>query len=383
VGSDRARRATEQLLCAVGDPLDAFRDARPDDDDFVDGQCIRVGAAVLSKLPSGLPLIGQAIASIADRKLARTQRMHVQAGMAWLQGDPRRAMQEYSDIVAGDPADLLALRLALSCGFFIGDHAASRDIADSALLAWRPAQPGYGHRLALAAYEHAELGDGSYAEWLGRAALKLDPTCPMAVHALAHALIASGENLDGAAWMREQRAQWAVESRMRAHNAWHLAMFDLDAGRVEAAIPILDGCLLKVSDQSPVDACDAVALCWRLKRAGIELGNRWARLSDAFEASWQPGFWPYVDLHAAIAHGEALETQRLRKLEAAIAACAAHDSFAGRRARRVTLPALGALDAWLAGDRDGAARKLAESPGRLGEAGGSRAQIGAFVGRAP
>lgn len=379
----RTQRAIEQLLCAVGDPLDSLREVRSEDEDYVQGQCIRIAAAVLSKLPSSLPGLAVAITSVADRRLLPAQRRQLRAATAWLQGDPLRAMQAYADIVAREPGDLLALRLALSCGFFVGDHERARDIVDAALRASRPTDPGHGYRLALASFEHAELGDATQAERLARKALELDPSCPLAVHSFAHALIASGQSRDGAQWMREQRAHWAVKSRMRSHNAWHLAMFDLDVGRADSAISILDGCLLAASDESPVDACDAVALCWRLARAGIDVGDRWSRLSDAFEARWQPGYWSYVDLHAAVAHGEAGKTQRLQVLESAIAACATTGSFAGERARRITLPTLGALDAWLAGDREGAARRLAAAPDRLREAGGSRAQIGAFVGGAP
>lgn len=378
--STRTRRAIERLLCAVGDPQDLLQDIRAGDDDYAQGQCIRIGVAVLSKLPSSLPHLEAAIRSLADRRLQPSQRLHVQAGTHWLQGEPVRAMQAYAGIVAQDPGDLLALRLALSCGYFIGDHAGAREIADGTLRQSRRPDPGHGYRLALTAFEHAELGDADHAESLARAALDLNPACPMAVHSMTHALIASSRSHRGAQWMREQRAQWTVRSRMRTHNAWHLAMFDLDMGRPESAVSILDGCLLPASDSSPIDACDAVALSWRLARAGIDVGHRWSRLSGAFGQRWQAGYWPYVDLHAAVAHGEAREPQRLQALESAIAACAAGNSFAGQRARRITLPTLGALDAWLAGDREGAVSRLAAIPGRLLEAGGSRAQLGAFAG---
>jgi hypothetical protein len=85
----------------------------------------------------------------------------------------------------------------------------------------------------MAAFAHAENGDAAYAEALGREALRRNPACPMGVHAVAHAIAESGRNHLGAQWMREQVAQWAGESRMRSHNAWHLAMFDADDGNVE------------------------------------------------------------------------------------------------------------------------------------------------------
>ncbi len=78
--STRTRRAIERLLCAVGDPQDLLQDIRAGDDDYAQGQCIRIGVAVLSKLPSSLPHLEAAIRSLADRRLQPSQRLHVQAG---------------------------------------------------------------------------------------------------------------------------------------------------------------------------------------------------------------------------------------------------------------------------------------------------------------
>lgn len=378
MASERIRQATDSFLCAVGDPLAPLLGVRADDADFARAQCIRIGTAVLAKLPSALPQIAAAIAPLEGRHLAAVDGLHIDAGSAWLAGDPLRAIELYAEIARREPRDLLALRLALSCCFFVGDHRRSCEIADAAMPAFRRHEHGYGHVLALASFAHAEVGDAEYAEWLGRAALERDASCPLGVHAVAHALAESGDSRAGASWMREQRAQWSVKSRMRTHNAWHLAMFDVDAGRLDTAINLLDQALLPAADLWPLDACDAVALLWRLGKAGVDVGSRWKRLSDAFQGFWEAGFWPYVDLHAAIAHGEAEELLRLRALEGSIASCAANEGFAADRARRLTQPALRALESWLAGNPEDAFRRIAEVP-RLTEAGASRAQIGVFV----
>lgn len=376
--SERTRQATDSLLCAVGDPLAALQGVVRMDPDFADAQCIRMGDAVLAKLPSAMPRIQAALAALDGQNLSPIESLHRDAGAAWLAGDPLRALDRYAEIVAQSPKDLLALRLALSCCFFVGDHRRSCEIADAARLRYPRRERGFGLTLALASFAHAEIGDAEFAEWLGRKAHALDASCPLGVHAVAHALVEAGDSVAGASWMREQRAQWAVNSRMRTHNAWHLAMFDFDNGRHDLVFEILDLSLLPAADRGLLDACDAVSLLWRLARSGIDVGRRWNRLSDAFQESWEPGFWPYVDLHAAVAHGEAREPQRLRTLEDAISACAAGNGFRADRARRLTQPALQALDSWLAGDAATAARRIAGVPNLL-ETGGSRAQIGVFV----
>jgi len=378
--SERTRQATNQLLCAIGDPLEQLRGVESGDEDFARAECIRMGAAVIAKLPGVLPQLEQAVERLEGRRLPSTELLHMRAGEAWLAGEPLRAITLYECIVERIPEDVLALRLALSCCFFVGDHARASVIAERALQASRPDQTGYGHALALASFAHAETGDAHRAERLGRAALEREPSCPLGVHAVAHALAESGRSAEGAAWMRAQRAQWAVPSRMRTHNAWHLAMFDLDDGRPEFAIGILDGSLLPAAERWPLDACDAATLLWRLARMGIDVVGRWARLSDAFERLWRPGFWPYVDLHAALAHGSAGQGARLLRFKLAVAACAGAESYAGERARRLTLPALAVLDAWFAGEAKVAKEGLADLSLRLTQAGGSRAQLGVFTG---
>src|SRR6185295_3672057 len=191
---------------------------------------------------------------------------------------------------------------------------------------------------SMASFAYAETGDGARAEALGRQALAANPACPLGVHAVAHAIAESGRHRDGAQWMREQREQWATPSRMCTHNAWHLAMFETETGNLASSLDILDAWLLPASSHSQLDACDATALLWRLKGEGLEEQRRWQHLSDAFERVMTPGFWPFVDLHAALAHITAGERLRAHRLEQAIARRAEGEGYAALRARHITLP---------------------------------------------
>lgn len=200
----------------------------------------------------------------------------------------------------------------------------------------------------------------------------------MGVHAVAHAIAESGRHCDGAQWMRDQDAQWATESRMRTHNAWHLAMFDAEAGNVASALGILDAWLLPASAGSPLDACDATALLWRLATEGVDDEGRWCKVSDAFERTMTPGFWPYVDLHAALAHLSAGKQARAQRLVHAIGRCAQGSHYAALRARRITQPGLQALGAWAEGRYGEAAGLLADLRPVLADIGGSPVQLEVF-----
>jgi hypothetical protein len=370
-------RALEHLLCAIGDPIGELRDVGPEHPEYVRAQTIRAAAGVLAKIPDALPAIELAVRSADGLLLSPRARSHVAAAQAWLRGDPLLAAEGYAFILARWPSDLLALRLAHSCYFFLGRHRRLCEVIDAVVPAWRDDRPGFRLLLAMASFAYAESGDARRAEALGRRALAYEPGCPMGVHAVAHALAESGRHREGAQWMRDQRAQWATKSRMRTHNAWHLAMFDLEDGNVDAALEILDRCLLPASAESPLDACDATGLLWRLALEGVNDGARWGKISDAFERM-TPGFWPYVDLHAALAHLSAGRKARAQRLAQAIDRCAESGGYAALRARHVTQPGLGALVAWAEARYADAAMLFAGLRPFLADAGGSRIQLAVF-----
>ena len=370
--------ALDHLLRAIGDPVTDLRDIGPGHPEFERAQTIRAGVGVLAKNPATFPAIEQAIRPIDGLAVSRQALAHFSAAQAWMEGNPVLAAESYASLLEKSPHDLLALRLAQSCFFFLGWHDRLCAIVDAVLPEWKRHQPDFGFVLAMASFAHAENGNGGHAETLGRLALADNFDCPLGVHAVAHAIAESGRHRDGALWMREQKAQWATQSRMRTHNAWHLAMFDVEGGNIESALEIPDVWLLPASKQSPLDACDATALLWRLTTEGVDDGNRWSTISDDFERKMTPGFWPYVDLHAALAHLSAGKQARLQNLVKAIGRCAAGRDYAALRARHVTQPGLQALGAWSAGRYGEAAEHLATLRPILADIGGSRVQLEVF-----
>jgi hypothetical protein len=370
--------ALNHLLCAVGDPIADLRAIGSGHPELHRAQAIRAAAGVLAKIPDTFPVIAQAIRLPDGQQAPPQARAHFAAAGAWLAGNPVLAAESYASILGKWPRDLLALRLAQSCYFFLGWHEQLCTVIDGVIPAWQRDDPDFIYVLAMASFAHAENGDAAYAEALGRQALAREPSCPMGVHAEAHAIAESGRTRDGARWMRDQDAQWATQSRMRAHNAWHLAMFEVEEGNVGPALAILDDWLLPAGAKSALDACDAVALLWQLVEAGVDDDGRWHRISDAFEQTLTPGFWPYVDLHAGLAHLSARKADRMRGLTQVIEHQALGDTFAALRTRHITEPGLRALAAWSQGRFGEAATLLAGLRPLLGDVGGSRIQLEIF-----
>jgi len=371
-------RALDHLMRAVGDPVADVQHIGPGHPELARANVLRAAVGVLAKTPDKLPFIAAALRTPEDSGASPRERAHLAAGAAWVSGKPVLAAEKYVAILGSWPHDLLALRLAQSCYFFLGWHAELRAVVESVWPAWKRDAAGFGFVLAMAAFARAENGDVSGAESLGREALERDPACPIGVHALAHAFAESGRSRLGAKWMRDQIAHWGGDSRMRTHNAWHLAMFDAENGDIDSALSILDSWLLPSSVESPLDACDATALLHRLSADGVEDEGRWSRISDAFEHSWTPGFWPYVDLHAALAHLSAGQRARAEHFKKRIDAVALGDDYAAWRAKGITQPGLEALTAWAGSSPEQAARLLSEFGASVSGAGGSRVQLDIF-----
>jgi len=371
----RLSNALDHMLRATGDPIRDLEGIDAGQPGHLRASVIRAAVGVLAKVPDTLPAISRAIRAADQPSLPSRLRAHMEAARLWVQGDALAAAQRYADIARQRPRDLLALRLALSCYFFVGESERSCALADEIVGAWRTDAHGFGFVLAMASFAHAECGHAARAEELGRSALARDPSCPMGVHAVAHALAHAGQPGRGAQWMRAQRAHWSVRSRMRTHNAWHLAMFDADDGNLVSALAIVDTCLLPAAHSSPVDACDASTLLWRLADRGMNVGDRWLALSDAFQRQWSGGFWPYVDLHAAITHLRAGQGARIDRLLREVERYASANHPAALRARSITLPFLRPISIWGSGDLHTAVAALRDLRPSVAAAGGSKLQL--------
>lgn len=372
-------RALDLLLRASGDPLAELGGIRPGHPEFQRAQVIRAGAGVLAKTPDVFPEIERAIA-VGELRAPPEVRVHLDAAQAWIAGNPVVSAERYAAILSARPDDLLALRLAQSCYFFLGWHERFCGIVEAVMRDWPRGQDGFDYVLAVASFVHAECGNAYHAEALGRQALARDAACPLGVHSVAHAIAESGRPRHGGQWMREQHDQWAQESRMRTHNAWHLAMFDAQSGDVASALAILDAWLLPACTGSALEACDTAALLWQLQIDGVDCGDRWERVSGAFERTLRTGFWPFVDLHAALAHVNAGRHDRMRGLMQAIEQRATGCGFAALRAKHITLPGVRAFAAWGKGRYGEAARLLGGLRRMLPAAGGSTVQLEVFKG---
>lgn len=361
-----ARDALALFLRASGDPRPALDAALADDPDCVAAHLLRAGLGVAAKDRTAFGALDESLAALAplESRLDERERSHLAAARAWRAGAHDSAAAIYAGIAASWPDDLLAIRLAHSCHFLLGEPC---DVASRALPHWREDMPEFDTLLAMHAFALEEAGDCAGAETAARRALAIEPRNPSAIHAVAHALGARNAALEGMRWLASRFADWADGGAMASHNWWHAALFELDCGHVDRALAIYDGEVAPVAARSGADAADASALLWRVTLRGIDVGPRWRTLAAAFALHPQPSLWWLVDVHAAMAFVAAGRARELDRLRGGLAA-------GGRLARDVVLPLVDAIEAFVAGDFIIARAMLASRTGAARRLGGSRMQ---------
>jgi hypothetical protein len=114
--------ALASFLPCHGDPLVTIESALAGDPEFVMGHALRAGLAVAAWDKRALPLLRKSLDAVLPLASAANERerAHLGAARAWLAGEYREAADRYAALLRDWPGDLLALRLAQACDFFIG-----------------------------------------------------------------------------------------------------------------------------------------------------------------------------------------------------------------------------------------------------------------------
>jgi hypothetical protein len=271
------------------------------------------------------------------------------------------------------PRDLLALQAGHLIDFYRADARGLRDRIARALPAWNGA-PGRSWVLGMHAFGLEEAGDYARAEAEGREAAETDARDCWAHHAVAHVLEMQGRAEDGLDWMEARAPHWSGDDNFfKVHNWWHKALCHIETGRPEAALALYDGPIRGPRGETALDLVDASALLWRLDASGVDVGDRWVELSDAWEAVADGRLYPFNDWHAAMAHLGAGREEAAGRLLAA--ARDATDGGETARWRRETgAPLIEGFAAFRRGDHPTAVATLHGARRIAGAWGGSHAQ---------
>ena len=280
--ADRYDAAVSHLVRYRPEVVDATACLVRDEPDFAMGHAL---AAYLSLSSTDVPDLEGARESGAELdRLARTdqERAHRDAVSAWLAGDWHGAAQRLDDHLIDAPADVLALLAGHQLDFFRGDAQNLRDRVGRSLGRIEPAHPHYGFVRGMYAFGLEESGHYELAEAHGLAAVEANPDDVCATHAVVHVYEMRGQVEAGIGFLRQHEADWTVNNLFTVHNWWHLALFMLEAGRVDDALAIYDARIHNAASAGvPLEMVDASALLWRLLLDDAPTGPRFAELADA------------------------------------------------------------------------------------------------------
>lgn len=379
-GVERFDAAVRSLLLFAENVGDAWESTVAEDPAFALGH---IGRAYLCCLSSEAPDAGEArtiLKSLGDgHELSDRERRHLDAARAYATGDLHGAADRLDALTVEYPHDLLALAVGHQLDFFRGDSQGLRDRPARVLSSWDHGHPLFGFVLGMHAFGLEETNLYPPAETVGMRALDLEPRDVWALHAVVHVHEMQGRVEAGLRFMDERRAHWSTGNFFVVHNAWHEALFRLEAGDLAGALAIYDTTLHH--DQSAkvaLEMLDATALLWRMYLDGIDVGDRWSTLADAWADKTDDEPW-YVfnDMHAAMAFAAARRLDDLRILVARLRGytAAAQPQVANlSMTAEVGLPVCEAILAFAEGRYDQAVRSLHPIRRKVHRFGGSNAQ---------
>jgi hypothetical protein len=371
--ADLYRRALDGYHGYFGEPFPLLRAALADSPDFVMAHVLIADMTLVGSNARLRELAARSIAAAAALPANDRERGHVAALQALQAGEARTAGRILEDVTLAEPRDVLALQAGQSIDFANGDTRMLRDRIARARPAWSPDMPNHHAILGMLAFGLEETGLYGPAEAAGREAVTLQPRNGWAQHAVAHVLEMQDRRAEGVAWMRAEPRAWSDESFFAIHNWWHTALFHLGLGETDQVLALYDGPIRGEASTMAFDLADAAALLWRLHLLGVDVGERWAPLAQAYAAEPR-GQMAFDDVHAMMAF---VGAGRDDDAEAALRAMAYAADGPGDNAgatRDVGLPVAEALWAFGQGDAARAVELLRDVRNRAARFGGSHAQ---------
>jgi hypothetical protein len=137
---------------------------------------------------------------------------------------------------------------------------------------------------------------------------------PWATHTLSHVIEEARPVQSGVELLTQTRENW-LDSLIGSHINWHLALYYYELGDTEAVLNEYDTILVKsVTPDNRLGLLDASSLLWRLNLMGVDVGNRWQRITDSLRIHIGKHGSSWYDAHLmfSLCHGRLCEeTARL------------------------------------------------------------------------
>ena len=273
------------------------------DPDMIMGQCLR---GYFFRLPALANLAVRSDAALAKAQslaanATQRERMHVQALAAWSAGDIRRMNEIWDTILIDHPHDILALRIAHTMHFFLGDLAQMRDSMARVMPRWDESVPGYGYVLGCRAFSLEENNDLGPAETMGKRAVEINENDVWAGHCVAHVLEAQGRRREGIEWIDGHEDAWRKRGVFAQHMWWHRALHYLELEQYDAVLHAYDREFWPEPSEDNIAIGNAASMLMRLDILGIDVGDRWKNVAEICAGRIDVRLRAFNDLHFMMA----------------------------------------------------------------------------------
>jgi hypothetical protein len=271
-----------------------------------------IGKARAHQLSGDLPAMRDSLAAaqaLSGEGSARDV-SHIEVFHRLFTGQSTAALAAIRAHVDTWPRDALVLSLAANQGGLIGMSGLpgrEQDLVDFlALLA-----PPYGddwwfnchYGMAL-----SEIGQHDAARPRIERSLAQERRNAYGAHAFAHLCYETGERDSGIAFMRDWLPVYDRNGGLYGHLTWHLGLFELHAGNVEAGFRLYNDAFSADDHRGAVHQklADSVAYLWRSELAGQPRDPaRWAKIQAFARAKFPRPGMSLADWHVALAHAAA------------------------------------------------------------------------------
>jgi tetratricopeptide (TPR) repeat protein len=296
----------------------------------------------------------------------------------WLAGRPSAAAARLENVLADNPRDALAMKLAHAIYFMTGRLTDMRNSVERVLPAWGD-HPARGYLLGCLAFAMEETGEYDLAARLGRDAVEVNADDAWAMHAVVHVYDMTGRSEEGLQWLNGREASWAHCNNFRFHMWWHRALMHLDSGRHDMALAIYDTQVRSESTDDYRDIANAASLLARLQLEGVDVGRRWEEMADICERRTADACLAFADLHYMLALCGGHRDGAVSRLIASMAASPAEPGEAQRLIASPGRCMAQGLQAFATGEYHVALQKLRVGLPQAQALGGSHAQRDVFA----
>ena len=203
--------------------------------------------------------------------------------------------------------------------FFRGDALNLRNRISRVLPHWDASVPGYSYVLGMHAFGLEEMNQYPEAEAPRCARLSMQPKDGWAVHAAVHVMEMQGRIDEGIAFLRRARRLGARTTRSRSTTSGTSRCSTWTARATTRRSRCSIGTCIRGRRRTSCRWSTRRALLWRLQLEGVDVGDRFERVADDWEARLdsEAGFYAFNDVHAAMAFAHAGRDAALLELDGA------------------------------------------------------------------